>query len=219
MVEPADDEEENLWDPSQRKSNLPVMRHASLLDGDSIAEMYSGKRTAERSHSVPVAALLDLLEGDTQGGSNNNNESQQSPIDPPPSYTYFPPNTAYIPTVHYNHHPPPWATRFDTMSSYTDHPAAIQPQPPQQQIPMPPQAIVQGRMDEPFLVQCPFCRATVTTITTPTAGCLTYLACLACGVLGLVCGCCLVPFCLRRLRDIRHSCPKCSQTIALYKRL
>lgn len=32
-------------------------------------------------------------------------------------------------------------------------------------------------------------------------------------------GCCLVPFCVDSLMDVRHTCPVCRQELFLYKRL
>lgn len=77
---------------------------------------------------------------------------------------------------------------------------------------------VGGALDEPFHVQCPFCRANVTTKIVPVSGCLTYLSCAVVGVLtGSLC-CCL-PFCCRRCKDIKHYCPECNSLIAIYKRI
>ena len=32
-------------------------------------------------------------------------------------------------------------------------------------------------------------------------------------------GCCLIPFCVDSLMDVRHTCPVCLQELFLYKRL
>lgn len=77
---------------------------------------------------------------------------------------------------------------------------------------------VGGALDEPFLTQCPFCRATVTTRTEAVSGCLTYLSCAIVSVLTSFMCCCL-PFCLRSCKDIKHYCPECNSLIAIYKRI
>lgn len=100
------------------------------------------------------------------------------------------------------------ANRYDTMTSYVEDGSAVQT------------VITTGViLDQPILVRCPFCKATVTSETRPVSGCLTWLCCIALSAVGCVYGCCLFPFCSRRLRDVEHHCPKCKNLIALYKRL
>ena len=99
-------------------------------------------------------------------------------------------------------------TRYDTMTSYVEDGSAVQT------------VITTGAiLDNPILVKCPFCKATVTSKTRPVAGCLTWLCCLAIGATLGFCGCCLIPFMSKRLCDVQHYCPKCQNLIALYKRL
>lgn len=100
------------------------------------------------------------------------------------------------------------AMRFDTMTSYQEDGLTHAT------------VVTQGAiLDHPILIQCPFCRIPVTTQTEPVTGCLTWLCCLGISAVGLVYGCCLVPFCTKRLRDVEHHCPKCKNLIALYKRI
>lgn len=74
-------------------------------------------------------------------------------------------------------------------------------------------------LDQPILVRCPFCNMAVTSVTSPIVGCLTWLSSLGIAMTGLFCGCCLIPFCIRRLLDVKHTCPRCKNVIALYKRI
>lgn len=100
------------------------------------------------------------------------------------------------------------AARYDTMTSYVEDGSAVQT------------VITTGViLDQPILVRCPFCKATVTSETRPVSGSLTWLCCIALSAVGCIYGCCLLPFCSRRLRDVEHHCPKCKNLIALYKRL
>lgn len=71
----------------------------------------------------------------------------------------------------------------------------------------------------PVLIQCPFCCRVIATECRPQTGCLIWLSCAVCLALGCWFGCCLIPFCSRALRDVRHVCPHCHQTVAIYKRL
>ncbi|XP_034445881.1 lipopolysaccharide-induced tumor necrosis factor-alpha factor homolog [Hippoglossus hippoglossus] len=88
--------------------------------------------------------------------------------------------------------------------------------------------------DSPVQVVCPSCHQAVLTKVDPTSGLLTYLLCgglFFCGniisktmcftycPLSFVLGCCLIPFCVDRLRDARHSCPTCKTVLGVYKRL
>lgn len=34
-----------------------------------------------------------------------------------------------------------------------------------------------------------------------------------------IAGCCLIPFCIDALKDVDHTCPKCSALLGSYKRL
>ena len=72
---------------------------------------------------------------------------------------------------------------------------------------------------EPILVNCPLCLKLVTTEVEPVSGSLTWLSCLGIAFLGGVWGCCLIPFCIPKLMDVRHKCPACHAVIAKYERL
>lgn len=100
------------------------------------------------------------------------------------------------------------AARYDTMTSYLEEGSGIQT--------ITTTGVV---LDRPIMVKCPFCMMTVTTETKPTTGCLTWLCCMTLVVVGCVYGCCLIPFCSRRLRDVEHICPHCHHTVAMYKRI
>uniref|UniRef100_A0A671TK02 LITAF domain-containing protein n=1 Tax=Sparus aurata TaxID=8175 RepID=A0A671TK02_SPAAU len=63
-------------------------------------------------------------------------------------------------------------------------------------------------------VACPKCHQTVLSKVNYSAGLLTYLFC---G--GLFLCCCLIPFCVDRLRDAKHTCPTCKTELGVYKRL
>lgn len=128
---------------------------------------------------------------------------------PPPAYSILPP-------PHPTSMPVPGAgmVRYDTMTSYcTNDSGTPVPYLPGQMI-IPP-----GRLDQPFLTKCPFCHAQVTTRTKGRVGALSWLLCGLCVFVGCVAGCCLIPFCTRRFKNVEHSCPKCHGCIAIYKRL
>ncbi|XP_029949736.1 lipopolysaccharide-induced tumor necrosis factor-alpha factor homolog [Salarias fasciatus] len=82
-----------------------------------------------------------------------------------------------------------------------------------------PSAVVGPLGDDPVQITCPKCRQAVLTQVDYTSGLLTYLSCGGLLLCGCVFGCCLIPFCVDRLRDARHSCPSCRAVLGTYKRL
>lgn len=71
----------------------------------------------------------------------------------------------------------------------------------------------------PILCQCPHCGRVVTTRCVPQTGCATWLCCWALAWAGCLFGCCLMPFCSETFRDVRHECPECDHTVAVYRRI
>ncbi|XP_031418436.1 lipopolysaccharide-induced tumor necrosis factor-alpha factor homolog [Clupea harengus] len=73
--------------------------------------------------------------------------------------------------------------------------------------------------DSPVQVTCPSCHQTGVTKVEFSSGLITYLFCGGLFMCGLVLGCCLIPFCVDRLRDAKHSCSNCKAVLGVYKRL
>ncbi|XP_062865679.1 LITAF domain-containing protein-like, partial [Trichomycterus rosablanca] len=73
--------------------------------------------------------------------------------------------------------------------------------------------------DRPVQVTCPNCGRTGVTKVEFKSGLLTYLFCTGMFFCGFVLGCCLIPFCINRLRDAKHSCSTCRAPLGVYKRL
>uniref|UniRef100_A0A3Q3LJT9 LITAF domain-containing protein n=1 Tax=Mastacembelus armatus TaxID=205130 RepID=A0A3Q3LJT9_9TELE len=73
--------------------------------------------------------------------------------------------------------------------------------------------------DSPVQIFCPKCHQTVLTKVDYTPGLLTYLFCGGLFFCGFVLGCCLIPFCVDRLRNAKHTCPTCNTVLGVYKRL
>ena len=70
----------------------------------------------------------------------------------------------------------------------------------------------------PMMMQCPYCRATITTCITYREGTLTWLLVLGMALF-LIWPFCLIPFCIDGCKDVHHSCPNCRQQIAVYRRM
>ncbi|KAI1281980.1 Lipopolysaccharide-induced tumor necrosis factor-alpha factor -like protein [Halotydeus destructor] len=135
---------------------------------------------------------------------------------PPPSYgqstgqpaepVWYPPQDQYPPQGLYQYPPPPVVT----------HAPIPGPQIPGRVI------VVQGRVTPgpyPYQTVCSNCRTQIITETTPVSGSLTWLAAAAIFLLGGVCGCCCIPFCVDSCQDIEHRCPNCKLYLGSHRRL
>ncbi|CAL8102229.1 unnamed protein product [Calicophoron daubneyi] len=70
-----------------------------------------------------------------------------------------------------------------------------------------------------IVVTCPYCHKEVKTKTRQRHGLLTFLSCMGLCLMGCVCGCCFVPFCVNCLKDVDHLCPSCNQEIGTFERV
>ncbi|XP_062581068.1 LITAF domain-containing protein-like [Saccostrea cucullata] len=68
-------------------------------------------------------------------------------------------------------------------------------------------------------MQCPYCRANITTSTSYETGTLTWIICGVLILFGLWLGCCLIPFCIDGCKDVIHTCPNCNQVVGKYNRM
>uniref|UniRef100_A0A8C6RQL7 LITAF domain-containing protein n=2 Tax=Nannospalax galili TaxID=1026970 RepID=A0A8C6RQL7_NANGA len=66
---------------------------------------------------------------------------------------------------------------------------------------------------------CPYCGHHIITVTTPIPGLFTWLLCSGLFVFGCVLGCCFLPFCIRSMMDVSHSCPVCGKELFHHHRL
>ncbi|XP_023567164.1 lipopolysaccharide-induced tumor necrosis factor-alpha factor homolog [Octodon degus] len=71
----------------------------------------------------------------------------------------------------------------------------------------------------PIQAMCPYCGNYIVTVTAPVPGLLTFLLCSSLFICGCFVGCCLLPFCLNTLLDIKHSCPVCGHELFYHRRL
>ncbi|XP_029950132.1 lipopolysaccharide-induced tumor necrosis factor-alpha factor homolog [Salarias fasciatus] len=71
--------------------------------------------------------------------------------------------------------------------------------------------------DFPALVQCPHCQRTVTTKVKFVPGSSAWCMCVLLGLTGVLCGCCLIPLCVRSMQDAHHYCPHCGEPLHVYK--
>ncbi|XP_052426288.1 uncharacterized protein LOC127968908 isoform X2 [Carassius gibelio] len=71
----------------------------------------------------------------------------------------------------------------------------------------------------PAKVKCPSCKKTVRTEIYYTLGSNAFLFCCLLSVVGCLAGCCLVPFCMNRFKDVTHKCPSCHKDICSVNRI
>uniref|UniRef100_A0A3P8YKS5 Si:dkeyp-75b4.8 n=1 Tax=Esox lucius TaxID=8010 RepID=A0A3P8YKS5_ESOLU len=72
--------------------------------------------------------------------------------------------------------------------------------------------------DAPCMTRCSNCRQNITTIVTYKPGMAAWSMCLLFTLLGLICGCCLIPFLLRGFQDAHHTCPLCHAHLYIHIR-
>ncbi|XP_047388742.1 lITAF domain-containing protein isoform X1 [Sciurus carolinensis] len=71
----------------------------------------------------------------------------------------------------------------------------------------------------PMRTLCPYCGNYIVTVTTAVPGLLTWLLCSGLLVFGCFLGCCLVPFFVKSLMDVSHSCPVCKHELYHFHRV
>ncbi|KAM4751387.1 lipopolysaccharide-induced tumor necrosis factor-alpha factor homolog [Anableps anableps] len=84
--------------------------------------------------------------------------------------------------------------------------------------PQPVPIVVSSLRDSPGFVRCPHCRQLVTSNVTYVAGKAAVCTCVILALMGLFCGFCLIPLCMRGLQDAHHSCPHCGEELHVYER-
>ncbi|XP_051522686.1 lipopolysaccharide-induced tumor necrosis factor-alpha factor-like isoform X1 [Myxocyprinus asiaticus] len=68
-------------------------------------------------------------------------------------------------------------------------------------------------------VKCPFCKKIIDTEVRYKIGSNVFLFCCLLSVVGCLAGCCLVPFCMNRFKDVAHKCPSCSKDVGKSQRI
>ncbi|XP_056285732.1 lipopolysaccharide-induced tumor necrosis factor-alpha factor homolog isoform X2 [Pseudoliparis swirei] len=69
----------------------------------------------------------------------------------------------------------------------------------------------------PALTKCPFCGELVVTEVHSRVGGATWTVAFLCALAGCVAGCCLIPFCTRRLNNADHRCSQCRAVIHTHR--
>uniref|UniRef100_A0A8C2VL15 LITAF domain containing n=1 Tax=Chinchilla lanigera TaxID=34839 RepID=A0A8C2VL15_CHILA len=71
----------------------------------------------------------------------------------------------------------------------------------------------------PIQAMCPYCGNYIVTVTSRVPGLLTWLLCASLFFCGCFLGCCFLPFCIKTLMDVKHSCPVCGHELFHHRRL
>uniref|UniRef100_A0A8C2KWY1 LITAF domain-containing protein n=1 Tax=Cyprinus carpio TaxID=7962 RepID=A0A8C2KWY1_CYPCA len=71
----------------------------------------------------------------------------------------------------------------------------------------------------PARVKCPSCQKIVSTEIFYKLGSNAFLFCCLLSVVGCLAGCCLIPFCMNRFKDVTHRCPSCHKDICSVNRI
>ncbi|KAK2908597.1 hypothetical protein QQF64_001514 [Cirrhinus molitorella] len=72
--------------------------------------------------------------------------------------------------------------------------------------------------DTPTATVCKYCHNSIITNVKYKSGSAAWGMCCLLTVLGLICGFCLIPFCVRGFKDAHHSCPRCHKHLGIYTR-
>ncbi|XP_048053796.1 lipopolysaccharide-induced tumor necrosis factor-alpha factor homolog [Megalobrama amblycephala] len=72
--------------------------------------------------------------------------------------------------------------------------------------------------DTPTATVCQYCYNSIITNVKYKPGCAAWGMCLLLTVLGLICGICLIPFCVSGFQDAHHTCPYCHRHLGVYVR-
>ncbi|KAJ8299554.1 hypothetical protein KUTeg_023614 [Tegillarca granosa] len=149
-----------------------------------------------------------------------NKMSEKGP--PPPAYQTGVPQAGGLPPSQPNEPPPKYEDgNFQQPTAY----------PPQQgyqsmaqttvytQQPIVLQQHIMRYGPDPQLIQCPHCSTQVTTTVMTEAGAITWLASGLICLVGCWLGCCLIPFCINDLQDVKHTCPNCNRVVGIYRRI
>ena len=123
--------------------------------------------------------------------------------EPPPSVGYPAPASQNAPPV------------------YKDQPQSVSSVPATQTVILTQQSMYFG--PRPIPIRCPNCHHEVVTELSYQSGVLTWLAVLAMFILGFAIlvtwFCCCIPFCIKGLKDVTHTCPNCRHVCGVYQRL
>uniref|UniRef100_A0A672L501 Si:dkeyp-75b4.8 n=1 Tax=Sinocyclocheilus grahami TaxID=75366 RepID=A0A672L501_SINGR len=90
----------------------------------------------------------------------------------------------------------------------------VQPVAPQVVVVQPQQMLVLLD-DTPTATVCKYCNKSIITNVKYKSGSLFLIVCL---FYRLICGFCLIPFCVRGFKDAHHSCPYCHKHLGIYTR-
>lgn len=97
-----------------------------------------------------------------------------------------------------------------SVSSRQTQPVVTQPAP----VPV----LVTHLRDTSAVVRCPHCSRVDATKVTHQPGKAAWCMCLLMSFMGLICGCCLIPFMVSSLQDVHHSCSHCGKHLHTYTR-
>ena len=123
----------------------------------------------------------------------------------------------------YGNEPPPIVgysapASQDTPPVYEGQPQSV---PVMQTVILSQQIVYFGQRSIP--IRCPNCQHEVVTELSYQSGVLTWLAVLVMFILGFAIlftwFCCCIPFCIKGLKDVKHTCPHCRHVCGVYERL
>lgn len=143
---------------------------------------------------------------------------------PAAGYSNQPPTAGYPPSQPAAAgYPPPGAGYPPPAAGYAPQPGPYPPHHQHATVVVTQPVVIPGATmrfgQAPATITCQHCQATVTTATDYTTGLMTWLLAGGICIVGLFCGCCLIPFCIDAGKDVVHNCPNCKRQVGMFKQI
>ncbi|XP_061177376.1 lipopolysaccharide-induced tumor necrosis factor-alpha factor homolog [Saccostrea echinata] len=144
-------------------------------------------------------------------------ETKLNPSNDPPPYQTFPQPGQQVPPSSYPAQAPPKYEPGPT--SYPQNPGSYQQGTPV--VTSQPVVYLQDQSFNTFSkpMVCPYCSSQISTSVEYESGALTWLSAGILCIFGCWLGCCLIPFCMPDLQDVKHTCPNCNKLVGVYRRI
>ncbi|KAG7491901.1 hypothetical protein MATL_G00008900 [Megalops atlanticus] len=181
-------------------SPLPVEVHQQCSEDTLVQAEAPSQAQVQTNNQYPV---LQTPSTDSQPSVVYQEQSHQNLKDHPVHFQYMPAASPY----------PAMMYQQQSQQVYT-----VQPAPAGQPVVVVQQEVLGPLGDTPAITRCTNCNQRVTTKVLYKAGLLAWLLCILFIVLGLVCGCCLIPFVVNGFMDAHHYCPACNTKLYVHTR-
>lgn len=71
--------------------------------------------------------------------------------------------------------------------------------------------------ENPVSMVCPHCREQTVSRLKYESNIINHIMAFTCCIFGLWCGCCLIPYCINSIKNVRHECNRCGTFLGLHR--